>query len=253
MPVGAGRCRTKGTAASTFTSPSRRTPCCRSRRTSTGDSIGRSRWVRTSRIAWDYSTCTETSRSGATTSGEEEGPKRYLRGGCCLARLPDMPGELIGTWQASLKANTVGFRLARVPSGAASPEAKTPPLAFAPFTDADVQRIAALPAEQQVEEVRKELVRRNPGFDGKMEYKIEDGVVTEFRIMTDQVTDIAPIRVFNALRVLECGGTWTNRPNGLLADLKPLEGMNLAALTHLNLMQTKVTDAGIAYFKDCKT
>jgi hypothetical protein len=41
--------------------------------------------------------------------------------------------------------------------------------------------------------VRRELKRRNPGFDGKMENKIEGGVVTEFRIVTDQVTDIAPI------------------------------------------------------------
>ncbi len=120
----------------------------------------------------------------------------------------------------------------------------------APFTDADVQRITALPAEQQVEEVRMELMRRNPGFDGKMETKIEDGVVTELRIVTDQVTDIAPIRVWGAIRVLECGGTWTNGPSGLLADLTPLQGM--AALTHLNLMQTKVTDAGIAYLKSCK-
>jgi len=47
-----------------------------------------------------------------------------------------------------------------------SPEAKTPPVAVAPFTDADVQRIAALPAAEQVEDVRKELVKRNPGFDG---------------------------------------------------------------------------------------
>ena len=87
--------------------------------------------------------------------------------------------------------------------------------AIAPFTDADVQRIAALPAAEQVEEVRKELMRRNPGFDGKVEHKIEDGVVTEFRIVTDKVTDIAPIRVFNALRVLECSGTiLTTSPTG---------------------------------------
>jgi hypothetical protein len=124
--------------------------------------------------------------------------------------------------------------------------------AIPPFTDADVQRIAALPAEQQVEEVRKELMRRNPGFDGKMDPKIEDGVVTEFRIVTDKVTDIAPIRVWSALRVLDCGGTETNKPNGLLADLTPLEGINLAGLRHLNLNNTKVTDAGMVYFKDCK-
>jgi hypothetical protein len=95
-----------------------------------------------------------------------------------------------------------------------------------PFTDADAQRIASLPAAQQVEEVRKELVRRNPGFDGKIEHKIEGGVVTEFKIVTDKVTDIAPIRVFKALRVLDCSGTWTDGP-GQLVDLTPLGGMKL--------------------------
>jgi serine/threonine protein kinase len=140
-----------------------------------------------------------------------------------------------------------------VPSGTPSPEAKSPPPAVAPFTGPDVQRIAALPAEQQVEEVRKELMRRNPGYDGKMETKIEDGVVTEFRIVTDHVTDIAPIRVWSALRLLECRGTRTKlKPDGLLADLTPLAGMNLAGLTHLDLTDTKVTDAGLVYFKDCK-
>ena len=130
---------------------------------------------------------------------------------------------------------------------------KPAPPAVAPFTDADVQRIAALPAEQQVEEVRKELKRRNPGFDGKMEPRIEHGVVTEFRIVTDNVTDIAPIRVFDALRLLDCSGTWTNfKPNGQLADLTPLKGMNLAALTYLSLSSTKLGDAGMVYFKDCK-
>jgi serine/threonine protein kinase len=120
------------------------------------------------------------------------------------------------------------------------------------FTDADVKRISALPVEQQVEEVRKELMRRNPGFDGKVGHRIEDGVVKELRIVTDQVTDIAPIRVFKALRVLNCNGTRNNKPNGLLADLTPLGGMNLARLTYLNLSYTKVTDAGMIYFKDCK-
>jgi hypothetical protein len=121
-----------------------------------------------------------------------------------------------------------------------------------PFTDTEVKRIAALPAGEQVEEVRKELMRRNPGFDGKVEHKIVDGVVTEFRIVADQVTDIAPIRVFSAMRVLDCSGTWNKKPNGLLADLTPLKGMNLAGLTHLDLNNTQVTDAGMVYFKHCK-
>jgi formylglycine-generating enzyme required for sulfatase activity/serine/threonine protein kinase/Leucine-rich repeat (LRR) protein len=136
-------------------------------------------------------------------------------------------------------------------SGTPSPEVKTPAPAVAPFTDADVQRIAALPAEQQIEEVRKELMRRNPGFDGKLEHKIEDGVVTEFRIVADNVTEIAPIRVWSALRVLECRGKITNMSTGLLADLTSLKGMNLADLTLLNLRDTKVSDAGLEHFKDC--
>ncbi len=151
-----------------------------------------------------------------------------------------------------------GFRVLLVPPAAGvgtESGAKDKPAspAIAPFTDADVQRIAALPAAEQVEEVRKELKRRNPGFDGKMETKIEGGVVTEFQIVTDKVTDIAPIRVFDALRVLVCSGTTDNgKPNGLLEDLTPLQGMNLAGLTHLGLWNTKVSDAEMAHFKDCK-
>ena len=128
------------------------------------------------------------------------------RGGSCIERRPRHGVRRGSVAPERPGPATSACALARVPSGAPSPEAKTPP-AVAPFTDADVKRIAALPADQQVEEVRKELMRRNPGFDGKMEHKIEGGVVTEFRILTDQVTDIAPIRVFNALRVLDCGGT----------------------------------------------
>src|SRR6185312_1666093 len=89
--------------------------------------------------------------------------------------------------------------------------------------------------------------------DGQMETKIEGGVVTEFKIVTDKVTDIAPIRVFDGLRVLECTGSLTNdEPNGQLADLTPLKDMNLSALTFLVLWNTKVGDAGLVYFKNCK-
>jgi formylglycine-generating enzyme required for sulfatase activity len=152
----------------------------------------------------------------------------------------------------------VGFRVVLVvspPAGARTESGtkdKLSSTAIVPFTDADVQRIAALPAAEQIQEVRKELMRRNPAFNGKMEHKIGDGIVTEFRIVTDKVTDIAPIRVWSTLRVLECRGTFTDNPNGLLADLTPLGGMNLAGLTHLNLINTRVTGAGMAYFKDCK-
>ena len=85
---------------------------------------------------------------------------------------------------------------------------------LAQFTDADVQRIAALPAAEQVEEVRQELMRRNAGFDGKMDCKIEDGVVTGFKIVTDQVTDIAPIRVWSTCGCLSAAAPITTSPTG---------------------------------------
>jgi formylglycine-generating enzyme required for sulfatase activity len=56
-----------------------------------------------------------------------EGPNRYLRGGCFLDEARKCRAQLIDMWQASLKGNTVGLRLARVPAGASLPEAKTAP------------------------------------------------------------------------------------------------------------------------------
>jgi formylglycine-generating enzyme required for sulfatase activity len=152
----------------------------------------------------------------------------------------------------------VGFRVLLVspPGGVGTDRGakdKPAPPVVPPFIDADVQRICALPAAEQVEEVRKELMRRNPGFNGRVQRKIEDGVVSELRILTDKVTDVAPIRVFSALRVLDCSGTQTNwRGNSQLADLTPLDGMSTENLTHLNLAYTKVGDEGMAHFKNCR-
>lgn len=188
---------------------------------------------------------TEKAKDGASQRVRQGGGWDHPSADCLAAlRIAIPPSDV---------SYSLGLRLARVPSGTPSPEAKTPPLDVAPFTDADIQRIAALPAAEQVEEVRKELMRRNPGFDGKVTHKIEDGVVTEIKVVTDKVTDINPIRVFNALRVLDLSGSeGEGQVNGQLADLTPLKGMNLSSLTRLELLLTKIDDAGLAYLKDCK-
>ena len=89
-----------------------------------------------------------------------------------------------------------------------------------------------LPPAEQVEEVRKELTKRNPGFDGSMTPKIEGAVVTELFINGKSVTDLLPVRALVSLKVLSC-------VDGPLSDLSPLEGMPLVSL---DVGGTKVKD-----------
>jgi len=192
---------------------------------------------------WEWCDDAVKAEDGAPPGVCRGGGWRYGSGDCWASfRHKNAPSD---------RHDSIGLRLARVPSGAPAAEAKTP-RTVAPFTDADVQRIAALPVSELVEEVRKELMRRNPDFDGKVEHKIEDGVVTEIKVVTENVTEISPLRVFNSLRVLDCAGTAFQTETGRLSDLTPLKGMNLAGLTHLGLHWTQVGDAGLAHFKDCK-
>ena len=139
----------------------------------------------------------------------------------------------------NFQADDLGLRIARVPSDAPAPEVNTPPVAVGPFTDADVKRIAALPASEQVEEMRKELMRRNPGFDGKVAHKIEGAALTEFGFNTDRILDIAPVRALTGLVYLDLRGTYPNK--GKLADLSPLKGM---MLSRLDCSSTQIADLG---------
>jgi formylglycine-generating enzyme required for sulfatase activity len=182
--------------------------------------------------------------------GPSTGRSRVLRG-CSIHDDVYHSRAACRHWWASTPSarfTHVGFRVVQV----GDLKAKVPPVAVKPFTDADVQRIAALPAAEQVEEVRKELMRRNPDFDGMVRHTAVEGVVTEFRIVTGNVTDVAPIRAFNALRVLDCGATAGLKPSNQLADLTALRGMNVAGLTQLHLCNTRVSDAGLAPFQGCK-
>lgn len=123
------------------------------------------------------------------------------------------------------------------------------------------EQVAKMPAKEQVKAVAKKLIERNPGFDGIVTPRIEGGVVTELRFLTDQVTDISPVRALTQLRTLNCGGSWTPRNGmGRITDLSPLKGMKLSKLiidntqladlsplaevplTHLACPWTQVTD-----------
>ncbi len=95
---------------------------------------------------------------------------------------------------------------------------------------------AALPLEAQVAAVAARLKERNPGFDGKVNHRVEDGgSVVNFS--GDEVTDLAPVRAIRGLRWLECAGS--NPENAKLTDLSPLKGLKLEGL---NIPYTKVVD-----------
>jgi serine/threonine protein kinase/formylglycine-generating enzyme required for sulfatase activity len=132
------------------------------------------------------------------------------------------------TWRGDL----IGFRVAlavdvvkpavkdRATRGVGAPPA--------PFSSADVERIAALGAAEQVEEVRKELLRRNPDFDGILTPTFAGDTITELEFCTDRIADIAPVRALWSLTSLNCRGSGLP---GRLADLSPLQGMRLEKLT----------------------
>ena len=118
------------------------------------------------------------------------------------------------------------------------------PLAFQmPGFDQWMKDVQAMPAEKQVEAVSKKLVELNPGFDGKVtdgENKppfIENGVVKRLGFVTDNVTDISPVRTLTGLFALNCNGSGPEK--GQLSDLSPLKGMTLG---NLYVSNTKVSD-----------
>ncbi len=96
---------------------------------------------------------------------------------------------------------------------------------MAPFTEADINHIAALPVAEQVEGVCKEMMKRNPGFDGTLIPTIENGVVMRLEFSAQHVTDISPVRTFPRLTSLNCRAD--DSLVGMVSDLKPLKGMNL--------------------------
>src|SRR5439155_1657001 len=96
----------------------------------------------------------------------------------------------------------------------------------------------------------------NPDFDGNLEPKIENGMVTGLSLNrgNGKITDISPLQALSTLQTLDCSN------NSRLSDLRPLTGMKLIILecnstgvsdltplagmplTGLYLAKTKVTD-----------
>jgi len=161
--------------------------------------------------------------------------------------MPDPRRLGLGAWQSRVTFSSVRLRLV---SGHASADDSVLATATSDrpmrgeFSSDNASRpsrwmkeVAALPAEQQVEVVVKKLQQSNADFDGMEEHKIENGVVTELTLATDNVTDISAVRALIGLKKLKCAGSSPGK--GSVTDLSPLRGM---PLMFLDFGWTKVSD-----------
>ncbi|WP_010587813.1 protein kinase domain-containing protein [Schlesneria paludicola] len=96
-------------------------------------------------------------------------------------------------------------------------------------TDQDPKAMAA----KQLQAVIEELQELNPEFDGVVTPVIDEGVVTELQIQSEQLSDITPLEQLTGLTVFDCDGCVN------LADITPLSE---AALTGLSCNRTSVSD-----------
>ena len=110
--------------------------------------------------------------------------------------------------------------------------------------DAWCKWVGALPPDEQVAAVAERLRDLNPGFDGTLTPRSENGVVTELMFLADDVTNLAPLRparpqVPQLLR--------QPQGKGKLSDLSPLRSLGL---TRLECHWTPVAD--LSPLKDLK-
>jgi hypothetical protein len=92
-----------------------------------------------------------------------------------------------------------------------------------------IRQVWAMPVEKQVAAIAEKMKERNPGFDGQVHAKIDNGPIVELTFPTDAVDDISPLRALPTLPRLYL--TTLSR-QGKLKDLTPLHEMSL---THLSL------------------
>jgi serine/threonine protein kinase/Leucine-rich repeat (LRR) protein len=94
--------------------------------------------------------------------------------------------------------------------------------------DAWLKQVAGMPPDEQVKAVVARLQALNPKYDGALPTNIEGGVVIRLTLLTDNVTDISPLRALTGLQDVNLSASAPGK--GQLADLSPLKGLKLTAL-----------------------
>jgi serine/threonine protein kinase len=109
---------------------------------------------------------------------------------------------------------------------------------FPPLDEAWAASLAGLSRPAQIDALRSEMMRRNPGYDGELidEYW-NDARSVKLTFRSRRIVDLTPVRAIPGLEALECDAGF-NSP-GALQSIEPLRGMKLA---HLQLSFNPVRD-----------
>lgn len=148
--------------------------------------------------------------------------------------LPPGPAPQEGDWFTRLHSRWMNPPTSKSERSADAPTTTDSLLAFQkPGFDAWLNEFAELPPERLAEQVTRKLVELNPGFDGKVDMPLENGIVRQCKFHTDNVTDVSPLRALRELKVLVAtgsrrSGAWDHLTGtGKLSNLSPLQGMSL--------------------------
>jgi len=164
--------------------------------------------------------------NGPSTAGSQ----RVSRGGSWNSPASYCRASSRYAWAPST-LHQIGFRLALMVDAVKKGETTKPVTTLNdPAFQKWMKEVAAMPAEKQAEAVARKLQELNPGFDGKVTPTIDFLDVTELAFVTDNVTDVSPVRALPKLKTLNCNGS-SPAGTGQLADLSPLTGMQLTSLT----------------------
>jgi tRNA A-37 threonylcarbamoyl transferase component Bud32 len=172
--------------------------------------------------------------AGLPENGERclAAPRRRHR---CVGRLPWLVSGMVAGLCFAIGAAAllvshlkrpaeIDLAAEREPIAAHSPSLNVP----GRIDDAWVDYVSDLPAEKQVDAVTDKLREINPGWRGKLTYACPNGFVSDLRLVTDHVTNLAPVQALRRLRTLDCSASSHCRTK--LADLTCLSGLPLKAL-----------------------
>lgn len=124
--------------------------------------------------------------------------------------------------------HTVALKDLRLKEHEAPAVAVAAPAATAEPLDDYCRAIAALQPVEQVAKVVEKLKELNPGYGGQSQHQSFGGKVTELRIESAALGDIAPLRALRGLTKLQLVCEHPNRSR--ISDLTPLKGLPLTYL-----------------------